>query len=262
MSMPIRIFEGTHQPYERFWKLKNIVNDGEPEMELYGYISEFSWFSDDITPRMFKDDLYSLGKGGPITVRMHSGGGDVYAASVIRSIMMDYPGMITIKIDGLAASAASVVAMAGDSIKMQETGFMMIHDPITLAYGNIDELRKTIDTLKVVKDGIIDAYHTKTKQDVEKIAKWMSDETWMTAKKALSLGFIDEIIATGEKNSASSLENPAIVNALLTYRNLPDGLRSLLEPGLAVNEPENPELTKAAERLRAEVKILTKGGQK
>lgn len=247
MKMPIRILEGPHQAHEPFWRLRDAAGDGEPEMELYGFISEFSWFEDDITPQKFKDDLYALGKKGPITVRMHSGGGDVFAASIIRSTMMDYPGKITIKIDGLAASAASVVAMAGDVIKMQETAYMMIHDPTTMAWGSVEELKKAIDLLKTVKDGIIDAYHTKTKLETEKISKMMSDETWMSAKKALSFGFIDEVISTGGKNPAASFGNTDIVNALKLYANVPAELRILQSPDYD---------RQAAERFRAEVKIL------
>jgi len=264
MKTPIRIFEGPHQAHEPFWKLRDAAGNEEPEMEIYGYISEFSWFEDDVTPKKFKDDLYALGKGGPITVRIHSGGGDVFAASIIRSTMMDYPGKITVKIDGLAASAASVVAMAGNVIKMQETAYMMIHDPITMAWGSFDELKKAIDMLKEVKNGIIGAYHTKTKLDEDKISKMMSDETWMSAKKALSLGFIDDIISSGGKNVAASVENKYVVNCFSHYANVPEELLKEWNPvNVDPAQPGTPPVGNtgnqvAAERLRAEVKILKK----
>jgi ATP-dependent Clp protease protease subunit len=241
----MRIFEGNAQPHQPFWRFRDAAGSesGEPELEFYGVISEFSWLGDEITPKMFKDDLYTHGKGGPITVRMNSGGGDVIAASVIRSIIVDYPGTVTMRIDGLAASAATFVAMAGDRVKMQDTAFFMIHDPSVMAWGTVDELKAAIDLLKTVKAGIVDAYQGKTKMPAEKIAKMMSDETWLTARDALEMGFIDEIIsAPGAKKAPKNL-------AIMNYVNVPV---ELLEP-----EPEPVQsITPEVERLRDEVRLL------
>ena len=127
---PMRVLEGSAKPYEPFWRVVDAAESesGEPEIEFYGYISEYSWWDDDITPAKFKADLLNIGKGGPVTVRINSGGGEVYAASAIRAMIVDYPGQVTTRIDGLCASAATLVAMAGDVVKMQDSAYFMIHE--------------------------------------------------------------------------------------------------------------------------------------
>jgi ATP-dependent Clp protease protease subunit len=274
---PIRCFEGNAKPHEAFWRLRNADEsvDGEPEMELYGYISEYSWWDDDITPKMFKDDLYNLGKKGPITLRINSGGGDIYAASVMRSILMDYPGNVTVKIDGLAASAATVVAIAGDVIKMQETAYFMIHDPLVaffFAVLTLEDLSRLLDEMKVTKNGIVDAYQTKSGLNRDKLARMMADETWMTAREAKDYGFVDEVITQKAKKNDQTMQNAAIINALHNFMNVPAPLKAMLQPeNLPVNsvphmDPKQDPLrepnqtptgvqNKAAERLRAEIKI-------
>jgi ATP-dependent Clp protease protease subunit len=238
---PVRIFEGSTKPHERFWTVRNEA-DKEPELEFYGFISEYSWFDDDITPQMFKADLEKIGNGGPITIRLNSGGGDVFAASVIRSMLVEYPGRVTVRIDGLCASAATFVAMAGDRVLMQDTAFFMIHDPMALAWGSIEEIKQILDLLKTVKSGIMAAYETKTGLDIEKLSKMMTAETWMTAKEAKEYGFIDDVIA-GKQPKV--FENAAIMNALRNYQNVP---AALLEQKPVVESVE-------IKRLRSEVKL-------
>lgn len=247
-KLPIRIIEGTAKPHEPFWHWRNAAEqDGpEPELEFYGFISEYSWWEDDITPQLFKDQLYKNGAGGPVTIRMNSGGGDMIAASVIRSTIMEYPGKVTVRIDGLAASAATYVAMAGDLVRMQDTAYFMIHDPWTVAIGNEDELKACIDMLKSLKSGIVDAYIAKTQLPASKLAKMMSDETWMSANEAKTLGFIDEVISS---NAKKSLASAAFLNAVSDhYVNVPAAL--LREPVID---------QQAAERFRAEAQILYHG---
>jgi ATP-dependent Clp protease protease subunit len=262
---PLRCFEGSAKPHEPFWRFKNAADDdpSEPEMELYGYISEYSWFDDDITPKLFKDDLYKFGNGGPITIRMNSYGGDVIAASVMRSIIQDYPGKVTVRIDGIAASAATVVATAGDLVMMQDTAYYMIHDPMVflfMAALNIDDLGGLLDEMKSVKKGIVAAYQDRTRLSLERISKLMTNETWMSAQEAVDMGFADEIIGGKNNKKVKAISQPtpavAMVNALRNYRNLPASLLSLLEQSAPDVQPENPVSTQAAERLRAEVKIL------
>jgi ATP-dependent Clp protease protease subunit len=248
---PIRLFEGQTRPHERFWRMRNAdeAESGEPEMEFYGYISEYSWWDDDITPKMFKDDLNRLGNGGPITIRINSGGGDVFAASVIRSIIVDYPGRVTVRIDGICASAATFVAIAGDVVKMQDTAYFMIHDPWTMAWGSIEDLKKVLSMMQTVKEGIIDAYLSKTNLAQEKLSKMMTAETWLTAKEAKEYGFIDEVISISAKASMQvGAANVAFANALANYVNVPADL-------LAVASEPDPN-QQAADRLRAEVKLL------
>ena len=141
---------------KKFWKWKNLDEAAERVLELNGTIAEESWFDDDITPRMFKEELIS--GNGPVTVWINSPGGDCIAASQIYSMLMDYKGEITVKIDGIAASAASVIAMAGTKVLMSPTALMMIHNPSTTAFGDHRDMAKAIDLLDEVKESIINAY--------------------------------------------------------------------------------------------------------
>lgn len=264
---PIRCFEGNAKPHEAFWKWRNAIENGrpegedepEPEMELYGYISEYSWWEDDVTPKKFKDDLYHYGNRGPITIRMNSGGGDVIAASVMKSILIDYPGKVTVKIDGLAASAATIVAIAGDVVKMQESAYFMIHDPMVslfFAVLNVEELASLLANLKTAKHGIIDAYTTRTGMSRERLSDLMTRETWMTANEAVAMGFADEVITANAKatRKAAAVQNVAVINALQHYRNVPAGLLSSIGQAPEIQSKQAKEV----ERLRAEVKLYVK----
>jgi ATP-dependent Clp protease, protease subunit len=196
MDKPIRVIEGNAKPFEPFWTFRNAADgeSGETELEFNGPISEFSWLGDEITPKKFKDDLYKFGAGGPVTVLMNSEGGEVFAASAIRSTLQEYPGKVTVDIIGLAASAATIVMTGADHVRIRESAWMMIHDPSTIAWGNIDDFKAVIDVLKTIKDGIVDSYETKTKIAKDKLSKMMSDVTWMTARQAVDLGFADEVV--------------------------------------------------------------------
>lgn len=170
--------------------------ESERVLELYGTIAEESWFDDDVTPKMFKEEL-NAGEGD-ITVWINSPGGDCVAASQIYSMLMDYKGNVTIKIDGIAASAASVIAMAGTKVLMAPTALMMIHNPATMAFGDHEDMQKAIEMLDEVKESIINAYELKTGQSRAKLSHLMDAETWMNANKAIELGFADDIL-TDEK---------------------------------------------------------------
>ena len=132
----------------------------ERVLELNGTIAEESWFDDDVTPKMFKDELFA--GTGDVTVWINSPGGDCVAASQIYTMLMDYKGNVTVKINGIAASAASVIAMAGTKVLMAPTALLMIHNPATMAYGDHEEMQKAIEMLDEVKESIINAYEIKT----------------------------------------------------------------------------------------------------
>ena len=172
---------------KKFWAWKN-QTDGEEAaervLELYGTIAEESWFDDDVTPKMFRDELNA--GTGDITIWINSPGGDCVAASQIYSMLMDYKGKVTVKIDGLAASAASVIAMAGTKVLMAPTALMMIHNPATMAFGDHEDMQKAIDMLNEVKESIINAYEIRTGLSRAKLSHLMDEETWMNANKAIS----------------------------------------------------------------------------
>ena len=165
----------------------------ERVLHLNGTIAEESWFDDDITPQLFKDELFA--GDGDITVWINSPGGDCVAAAQIYNMLMDYKGNVTIKIDGIAASAASVIAMADTKVLMSPVSMLMIHNPITVAMGDAGEMEKAIEMLGSVKDSIINAYEIKTGLSRAKISHLMDAETWMDANKAVELGFADDILS-------------------------------------------------------------------
>lgn len=183
----------------KFWKwVRNKAPDGEDPglaertLFLNGTIASESWFDDDVTPALFKSDLDS-GKG-PITVWINSPGGDVWAAAQIYNMLLSYVGKVTVKIDGLAASAASVIAMAGDEVLVSPVSMLMIHNPSTMAMGDKDDLTQAISMLDSVKDSILNAYVKKTGLSKNKLSKLMDDETWMDANKAVELHFADRVM--------------------------------------------------------------------
>ena len=184
----------------KFWKWTNQAGESpsaERVLELYGTIAEESWFDDDVTPQMFKDELFA--GNGPVTIWINSPGGDCIAASQIYSMLMDYKGSVTVKIDGIAASAASVIAMAGTEVLMAPTALLMIHNPATAAFGDHTEMQKAIEMLEEVKESIINAYEIKTGLSRSKLSHYMDSETWMNAKKAIELGFADGILTDTKK---------------------------------------------------------------
>lgn len=163
---------------------------------LNGTIAEESWFDDDVTPQLFKEEL-NQGNGN-ITVWINSPGGDCVAAAQIYNMLIDYKGDVTVKIDGIAASAASVIAMAGTKVLMSPVSMLMIHNPMTIAFGNKGEMEKAISMLDEVKESIINAYEIKTGMSRAKLSHLMDSETWMDAHKAVELGFADDILKRSE----------------------------------------------------------------
>lgn len=159
---------------------------------LNGTIAEESWFDDEVTPTLFKEELNS--GDGDITVWINSPGGDCVAAAQIYNMLMDYKGNVTIKIDGIAASAASVIAMAGNKVLVSPVSMMMIHNPATIAAGDTAEMQKAIAMLDEVKESIINAYEIKTGLSRAKLSHLMDAETWMDANSAIEMGFADEIM--------------------------------------------------------------------
>ena len=190
---------------KKFWNWKNrTVTDEETQEQiqertlfLNGTIAEESWFDDDVTPQLFKDELMS--GSGDITVWINSPGGDCVAAAQIYNMLMDYKGNVTVKIDGIAASAASVIAMAGTKVLMSPVSMLMIHNPMTAAFGDCGEMQKAIEMLGSVKDSIINAYEIKTGLSRARLSHLMDAETWMDANKAVELGFADEIMTRSEQ---------------------------------------------------------------
>lgn len=201
---------------KKFW---NWVDTEEARtLYLNGEISNETWYGDEVTPKLFKDEL--IQGQGDITVWINSPGGDCIAASQIYNMLKEYKGKVTVKIDGLAASAASVIAMAGTNVLISPTGLMMIHNPMTIAFGDTGEMEKAIGMLSEVKESIINAYELKTGLSRSKISHLMDEESWFNAKKAVELGFADQILFMPNNeedpvNEGVIFSNMAVVNSLL-----------------------------------------------
>lgn len=176
---------------KKFWNW--IHNEaGGRVLRLEGPIDDESFWGDEVTPKAFREELNA--DAGDITVWINSPGGNVFAAAEIYTMLRDYPGAVTVKIDAIAASAASVIAMAGNKVLMSPVAMLMIHDPSTIAMGNTKDMEKAIATLNEVKESIINAYAAKSGLSHNRISKLMENETWMNAKKAVELGFADEVL--------------------------------------------------------------------
>ena len=220
----------------KFWNWVKNEDTGQRELYLEGVIAQESWFGDEVTPAAFKDDLTS--GHGPITIHINSVGGDCVAASMIYTMLMDYPSDVTVQIDGLAASAASVIAMAGTRVVMSPTSLLMIHDPWTSASGNATDMQKAIALLDEVKESIINAYEIKTGLDRQTLSQLMEQETWMNAHRAKELGFCDEVLfdedASSEKVSFSYSDRASALQVLnLAKATLPQ------EPRVSVRITDN-----------------------
>ena len=177
---------------KQFWNwIRN--QDDTRILTIDGVIAEESWFDDDVTPKLFREQL-TAGQGD-IVIYINSPGGDCVAASQIYTMLMEYKGNVTVKIDGIAASAASVIAMAGTEVLMAPTALLMVHNPLTVAIGDSEEMQKAIAMLDEVKESIINAYELKTGMSRAKLAHLMDAETWMNAQKAIELGFADGMLS-------------------------------------------------------------------
>ena len=192
----------------KFWNwVEPQARDGASEertLYLSGPIAEETWWGDEQTPAAFKKDL--LAGSGPVTVWINSPGGDVFAAAQIYNMLMEYTGPVTVKIDGLAASAASVIAMAGGEVHMSPVSMLMIHNPSTVAIGDSEEMLKAKALLDEVKESIINSYELKTGLSRAKLGRLMDNETWMNANKAVELGFADKIMYAPAEEPADDAE--------------------------------------------------------
>jgi len=215
----------------KFWNW--VKNEDGRTLYFEGYIAQESWLGDDITPKQFKSELTA--SEGDISVWLNSPGGDVFAASQIYTMLKEYKGKVTVKIDGLAASAASVIAMAGSEILMSPVAMMMIHNPATLIFGETADLQSGIEMLSEVKESIINAYEQKTSLGRAKISKMMDAETWFNAKKAVELGFADRVLYEETKAEAADgfiFDKVTVTNALI--RKLPKNKQTqpVIETGI------------------------------
>ena len=232
----------------KFWNWIKNEQEGRT-LFLNGEISDETWYGDEVTPQMFKEELFS--GDGDITVWINSPGGDVFAAAQIYNMLMDYKGSVTVKIDGLAASAASVIAMAGTEVQMSPVAMMMIHNPATIAIGDSAEMKKAIEMLDEVKESIMNAYEIKTGLSRSRISHLMDAESWFNAKKAVELGFADKVLFDrDEEDKSKPEENELQMGAVMFSRKaVTNSLLSKLIP--------KPEKKTPIEQLEKRLSLLS-----
>lgn len=219
----------------KFWNW--VKNEAGRTLYFDGYIAQDSWFEDDITPKKFKAELYS--SAGDIAVWLNSPGGDVFAASQIYTMLREYEGKVTVKIDGLAASAASVIAMAGDEIILSPVAMMMIHNPATAIFGEAADLQTAIKMLSEVKESLINAYEQRTSLPRAKISAMMDAETWFSAQKAVEFGFADKILYAPDQTETAEgflFDRQTITNALIGKMPKPKAEPAVKETGKSHQE--------------------------
>ena len=226
---------------KKFWNWTNQApTETEPEqriLTLNGTIAEESWFDDDITPQLFREELNA--GSGDITVWINSPGGDCVAAAQIYNMLMDYRGSVTVKIDGIAASAASVIAMAGTKVLVSPVSMLMIHNPATMAMGDAAEMQKAIAMLDEVKESIINAYEIKTGMSRAKLSHLMDAETWMDAHTAVDLGFADEIMTRpADAGAENHVTGPMLFSRAAVTNHLMDKLAAKCRIEKKPTQPE------------------------
>lgn len=252
------------------WKSRKIRDEAledevsERVLFLNGTIAEESWFDDDVTPELFREEL-NAGTGN-ITVWINSPGGDCVAAAQIYNMLMDYKGDVTVKIDGIAASAASVIAMAGTKVMMSPVSMMMIHNPATIAIGDKTEMQKAIEMLASVKDSIMNAYEIKTGMNRTKLSHMMDAETWMDAHKAVELGFADMILQREDAAEGKGLDAPevsmlysraAVTNSLMDKLAVRCHIKAPDENSAGVKEIEDvTETGRSCEEIRERLNFI------
>ena len=201
---------------QKFWRIVNEAESDSAELLLYGEISDVTWWGDEVTPKQFAEDLAAIG-GKDLTVRVNSPGGDVFAAQAIYNQLKLYTGRVTMRIDGIAASAATIITCAGDTVIMPSNALYMIHNPKSALFGYYDakEMSKYAETLDTVRDTILAVYSKRVGDSLtdEQLQQKMDAETWMTAKEAQEYGFVDEI-DDGVKVTNCLKDGQLIVNSV------------------------------------------------
>jgi len=241
----------------KFWQFRSAAEPGVGELLLYGEIADTTWWGDEVTPKQFWDELQKMGVISELRVYINSPGGDVFAGQAILSMLNRHPATVTVYVDGLAASAASLVAMAGDKIIMPRNAMMMIHNPWTIAWGDANTFRQVADDLDKIRESMIPVYEARTGLPRDEIIKMLDDEKWMTAEEAVELGFADEI-EEAKQVAASIAGQRIVVNGvemdLSRFRNPPKLMPVTPEPPKADGAKPTDDKLKL---LSFELELLT-----
>lgn len=255
---------------KKFWSIRNLSED-EGELELYGDISQVSWWEDDVSPATFSKDLKGLGNIRNLTVRINSGGGDVFAAQAIGNILEQHPANVTAKIDGLCASAATIIACHCNQVVAARDATYMIH-PVQMGicdYMTAKDLEDCQKALSAIRDNIVKLYARKTGRECDEVGEWMDNTSWWTAEQAVDNGFIDSLVDDSpvqveDRNGALFVNS---VNMGMPFKDAPQFMQTVgvhQEPRLPVNDKAKEDKAmgetniKTVDELRAAYPDLVK----
>ena len=245
---------------KKFWKFCNQVGN-TVELLLYGDISQTSWWGDEVTPRQFAEELAGLGALDKIVVRINSGGGDVFAAQAIGNQLEQHPAEVTAKIDGLCASAATIVACHCGKVIAANDSTYMVHPVRRGAYGyyNAEELKKYIEALDAIRESITGLYAKKTGREKDEVAGWMDETKWWTAQQAKENGFIDELVDDAEETVVENRDGMLFVNSVnmhLPFDKAPDFVQSSKAAKTAADCFVNKNCHKEVKNMANEIKTV------
>ncbi len=237
----------------KFWEARAMDEPGVGELLLYGEIGDYTWWGDEVTPRQFKEDLDALGDISELRVFINSPGGDVFAGQAIYSILRRHKAKVSVYVDGIAASAASLIAMAGDRIVMPHNAMLMIHNPWTLAAGDANHFLEVAEALDKVRDAMIAVYEEQTGLGKDEIVALLDAETWMTAAEAIELGFADGIEEAKQVAASVAGKGKLLINGLVVdltqYQNPPKVL--------VAKQEQEPPPDNRLRLLSVELELLT-----
>lgn len=230
------------------------------ELLIYGDIASSTWWGDEVTPNDFKKGLDALGDISELDVYINSNGGDIFAGQAIYSMLKRHDAKVTVYVDGLAASIASVIAMAGDKIIMPKGSMMMIHEGMIglMGYLNAPKLRKYADEIEKITDSVIVPAYERSMQTVDEIKEMMAAETWLSAEDAVEIGFADEI-EEGKAVAASISEKVLTINGLdidiSQFKRVPGEFLNMVKPKDPPKEPE-PKNETEKEKLLLSIDLI------
>lgn len=240
-----------------FWQFRNLAESGKAELLLYGNISDTSWWDDEVTPKQFAKDLAGLGAVNEITVRINSGGGDVFAAQTIGNLLEDHPAEVTAKIDGLCASAATVVACHCNKVIAASDSTYMVH-PVKMGicgYVDARKMNEYLSALATIKENIITLYAKKTGREKDEVSGWMDATSWWTGPQAKENGFVDELTDDEQHTAVENRNGVLFVNSVsmgLPFETAPGFLQDSLATPPAAGSFENTQTEK--EETEVEIK--------
>lgn len=241
----------------KFWQFRNQAGSAV-ELLLYGDISQTSWWGDEVTPKQFADELSNLGALDTITVRINSGGGDVFAAQAIGNLLEQHPAQVTAKIDGLCASAATIVACHCAKVVAANDSTYMVHPVKMGAYGyyNAEELQKYIEALAAIKESIVNLYVKKTGRTKDEVTAWMDATSWWTSEEAKTNGFVDELVDE-EKPTVENRGGVLFVNSVsmnLPFDKAPNFVQDSQAAAPAAGCVENNNCHEEVKKVANEIK--------